>query len=813
MKEKIAEKAMKGLEKKGNKLKKEALSKLATAKKKLYVIGVVAVIIVTILQVLTLFSIFAAILQAFQKDKVTLNGYYTLTKNGIQFDKDKLNSEIEEVLSGISGTVQELGFKNEKQAKDYLYEYFTAVDSTFLPYIQGSKVKGLVNIKRTLNSSDTAEATPLHYLWYEDFEKLVNDNSPNATQYFSIDPQFNLCIASYSKTTYNDGTEEYVVNETKIEYQKIVEPYLIPRDLLVGLLLTTKNPEYVLAVSKLINEDGYIDLTILDTTVITTQKEASIYTEHTKWVVEVENDYLTGGGISNSLIENTTVNYIKEHSERNVTKEETMDTTIVEKNMATVGVTAANVWVIKQNTTYFSTDTNNYRYGEEGQEYALEPDFEDEPDGDVGTWKTNMKEYLYEKTFSRNWQKGTTTTDIYADEFLGLWSNETGEYQKGATFVPQKEGGKLVKYKVPLRNKEAPIKNLKGGGMDWLLKLLSTGDDAEGKQKIELLMRYMMKLYELGITKDYSLLGFDLSIFEPGEFFQGGTGSVRETKYSLEEFISIVNNYQPPKAEQQVGYNKYFKAYAEDFYKIATSYNLNPEFIFSFGINESGYGTSRIVKDKNNAFGYGAVDGDAYNSAYTFPSMKEGIEAVCNDIATRFLNPSHWKYQRIVSNGYDPETIEGIGSLYASDGSWANKAKSIMVQIFGYIDNSNDEGYTIPDSAKGNAIVELALKKEGCEYVWGAAGPNKFDCSGFVMWLYKQVYGINLPHSANALKSIGTEVPVSQAKPGDILVRNGHCGIYIGDDKYIHASSPKTGVIISTGAAKNFTHIRRIVGE
>lgn len=201
-----------------------------------------------------------------------------------------------------------------------------------------------------------------------------------------------------------------------------------------------------------------------------------------------------------------------------VTKEDTMQTTIVQKNTAVIAVTAVDVWVIKQDTTYSHTETKDYPYGEEGIESELDPLNEPEPEGDYGTWRTNRRQYQYEEIITKKWQRGATTTDIYADEFLGLWSNKFGVHIKGSKFVPQKEGGKLVEYKVPIRDKEAPIKILKGGGMDWLCSFLANGDNVEGTQKIELLLRYLMKLYEKGITKDYSLLGFDLSIFETEEF-------------------------------------------------------------------------------------------------------------------------------------------------------------------------------------------------------------------------------------------------------------------------------------------------------
>ncbi|MBO5478349.1 MAG: C40 family peptidase [Clostridia bacterium] len=112
---------------------------------------------------------------------------------------------------------------------------------------------------------------------------------------------------------------------------------------------------------------------------------------------------------------------------------------------------------------------------------------------------------------------------------------------------------------------------------------------------------------------------------------------------------------------------------------------------------------------------------------------------------------------------------------------------------------------TSQSSSKGSQIVALAKKYLGCKYVYGGATPSGFDCSGFTMYLYKQ-FGVSLPHSATAQSSKGTKVAKSNLQPGDIVFFTnfrtnkgiGHCGIYIGNNQFIHASTEKTGVITSS---------------
>lgn len=100
----------------------------------------------------------------------------------------------------------------------------------------------------------------------------------------------------------------------------------------------------------------------------------------------------------------------------------------------------------------------------------------------------------------------------------------------------------------------------------------------------------------------------------------------------------------------------------------------------------------------------------------------------------------------------------------------------------------------IPTTNKyGATVVAAAYSKLGCPYVWGASGPNTFDCSGLVMWCYAQA-GVSLDHYSGSQATAGAVLSVSQAQPGDILWKSGHVGIYIGGGQYIHA--PQTGDVV-----------------
>lgn len=111
---------------------------------------------------------------------------------------------------------------------------------------------------------------------------------------------------------------------------------------------------------------------------------------------------------------------------------------------------------------------------------------------------------------------------------------------------------------------------------------------------------------------------------------------------------------------------------------------------------------------------------------------------------------------------------------------------------------------TVASNPSGDAIVAYAKTFLGYRYVYGTAGPNTFDCSGFVQYVYKH-FGYSLSRSSKTQANDGVAVSKSDLQPGDILIfKNtaktaiGHVGIYIGNNQFIHASNSKTGVIISS---------------
>lgn len=111
----------------------------------------------------------------------------------------------------------------------------------------------------------------------------------------------------------------------------------------------------------------------------------------------------------------------------------------------------------------------------------------------------------------------------------------------------------------------------------------------------------------------------------------------------------------------------------------------------------------------------------------------------------------------------------------------------------------------------GKSVINYATQFVGNPYVYGGSSlTNGTDCSGFVMSVYSN-FGVSLPHSSSALRSQGYEVGgLENAQPGDIVCYSGHVGIYAGNGQLVHASTSKTGIIVSSATYRPILSIRRI---
>ena len=160
-------------------------------------------------------------------------------------------------------------------------------------------------------------------------------------------------------------------------------------------------------------------------------------------------------------------------------------------------------------------------------------------------------------------------------------------------------------------------------------------------------------------------LDFDMALNKPSGF-------------TLEQFKKVLTDSKDK--------NNIFKENAEYFYYIEEQYDINGIFVASVGIHESGWGTSKIARNKYNLFGYGAYDSNPYNGAYTFENYSESIDLIARVFVKYYINPkgtSIYDNQKASGKYYSGNTLTAVNKRYATDKNWANAVYKHMKYLYG----------------------------------------------------------------------------------------------------------------------------------
>mgnify|MGYP002719307426 CR=1 FL=1 len=183
--------------------------------------------------------------------------------------------------------------------------------------------------------------------------------------------------------------------------------------------------------------------------------------------------------------------------------------------------------------------------------------------------------------------------------------------------------------------------------------------------------------------------------------------------------------------------------------------------------------------------------------------------------------PKGTKISGMESNGWVKIKYNSLTGYVAK--SYVSDKEVKVEEVKKEVEEIKESANNVSSNAAINNIVGDAYKYLGYKYVYASASPSVgFDCSGLVYYLYKTHAGVTLNRSSRDQASNGYAVSRDNLKPGDLLFfstfggnRITHVGLYVGDGKMIHASTPKEGVIItdinSNYYVKNFMTARRVL--
>ena len=226
--------------------------------------------------------------------------------------------------------------------------------------------------------------------------------------------------------------------------------------------------------------------------------------------------------------------------------------------------------------------------------------------------------------------------------------------------------------------------------------------------------------------------------------------------------------------------------------------------------------SSNTSNDKNNQTNETSTT--KYISASSGLNVRKGPSTSYSVIST--LAKGTKVTVKSTSNGWSKITSGSITG-YVNSSYLTSKKPSTTTSSNSSSSSTNSSTSTSNSASK---VISYAKKLLGKPYVWGAQGPNGFDCSGFTYYVFNNSAGITLPRTSSAQSKYGKSVSKSNLKAGDLIFfdtvgpNNGavtHVGLYIGNGQFIHAASGQGKVVInnlnSSYYVKAYVNARRVL--
>lgn len=750
-----------------------------------------------------------------------------------------LNGTIEFKRHKSDGTSSMLQYIDKEKFNEYIENNNIDIVNYFTLDENGDVLIGIVDENtETLTSNDS--------------EMILSDYTETLTDSNLSDS------GKYSKT-------EYSIQTKPINYKNVVSKYTMPFQYLWSLIVIGDDKGIGLELADLVNESQII-ISIYDN--VTTTVNTSIYT------------YKRGKKVNVSATATASTNYGKytesdswepanewiEDDEYKITHEITY-----KNNTPIVDVTKADVWMVNYSKSYDQGPASN---SEESNEKDLDDDeYKEEEGNPKNSSDGDGSDLLYYDKFKDKLSdliddledsvRESVDTTVINNVIVPLsmstsitscsasyYKHNVNRTQTDVTTVSSQKyvEGSITNIPKVEKKTEEELKN--GTGQNNFVTILCDEKHSEARKKIT--TEITSWLFELLETNPDTVNMVDLTKFL---LYKVTGNDYGVTEYNFDEYGE--NNFSFIGANGNYG-DWDGTGTQEDFINAVAPYavidmqqhNIYASVTIAQAIIESGWGKDSIALNYKNFFGmkakgvsntgneywdgtgvalnaseggtsyfrvYDSLGNSVYDHGRNFHVTATYAKHGVLDCMSQNLGPKE-QLKRIALSGY---AVNRDGSIAKPDGKhtydeYLYENFIVKYNLTQYDTMTADDFESIGGKQD---VVELAKSKLGSPYQIGASGPNEFDCSGFVYWVYGQI-GMSVPRSTASYSSyVGSDKEISwdEAQPGDILIilgsergtKYGHAAIYLGNDEYIH--SPTTGdvVKISSGAKSKFRHVFR----
>ena len=204
----------------------------------------------------------------------------------------------------------------------------------------------------------------------------------------------------------------------------------------------------------------------------------------------------------------------------------------------------------------------------------------------------------------------------------------------------------------------------------------------------------------------------------------------------------------------------------------------------------------------------GYVSSDYLSSTKPSTGSSSSNESTSNTTSTMYTT-ERLNLRKGAGTSYSVITTldKGVAvTVHSSSNGWSKVSVNGMTGYVSssYLSSTKPSNSSSSTSSKVDKVLNFASQQLGKPYVWGAQGPNSFDCSGLTYYVYKNAAGITLPRTSVEQSKYGTTVSKSNLKAGDLIFFDtsgpndggvSHVGIYVGNGQMIHASSSQKKIV------------------